>query len=29
MTQTLACKDFAEMAFVERYLMKRLSAVST
>ena len=25
MTQTLACKDFADRAFVERYLMKRLS----
>jgi tetratricopeptide (TPR) repeat protein len=25
MTQTLACRDFEEMAFVERYLLKRLS----
>ena len=25
MTQTLACRDYEEMAFVERYLLKRLS----
>ena len=25
MTQTLACREFEEMAFVERYLLKRLS----